>query len=69
VPLKIIRPAPPDKHLYDRKLVLVRPDQHIAWLGDRLTEAEAEAVLDAVLGRGLLDDAAPAGRAVTGTSA
>jgi 2-polyprenyl-6-methoxyphenol hydroxylase-like FAD-dependent oxidoreductase len=70
VPLHAVDPGLVDTRArYAADLVLVRPDQHIAWLGDRLTEAEAEAVLDAVLGRGLLDDAAPAGRAVTGTSA
>jgi hypothetical protein len=48
VPLKVIRPAPPEKHLYDRKLVLVRPDQHIAWHGDAAEDAMA--VIDRVRG-------------------
>ena len=34
----------------------MRPDQHIAWLGGQLSAAEADAVMDAVLRRGLLDD-------------
>jgi FAD binding domain-containing protein/aromatic ring hydroxylase-like protein len=48
VPLKVIRPAPPEKHLYDRRLVLVRPDQHIAWHGDAAEDAAA--VIDRVRG-------------------
>jgi 2-polyprenyl-6-methoxyphenol hydroxylase-like FAD-dependent oxidoreductase len=48
VPLKVIRPAPPEQHLYDRKLVLVRPDQHIAWRGD--VAEDALAVVDRVRG-------------------
>jgi 2-polyprenyl-6-methoxyphenol hydroxylase-like FAD-dependent oxidoreductase len=35
--------------MYDRKLVLARPDQHIAWRGD-LAPADAEAVIDRVRG-------------------
>jgi hypothetical protein len=38
---------PPD-HLYRSKLVLVRPDQHIAWHGDAV--ADATAVIDRVRG-------------------
>jgi hypothetical protein len=41
VPLKTIWPAPPDQPLYRGKLVLVRPDQHIAWRGDSADDAEA----------------------------
>ncbi|HEY2136514.1 MAG TPA: FAD-dependent monooxygenase [Xanthobacteraceae bacterium] len=48
VPLKIARPAPPDQHLYNSKLVLVRPDQHIAWHGDDADDASA--VIDRVRG-------------------
>jgi len=40
---------------YGADVVLVRPDQHIAWLGGPLCAAEADAVLDAVLRRGLLE--------------
>jgi 2-polyprenyl-6-methoxyphenol hydroxylase-like FAD-dependent oxidoreductase len=39
---------------YGADVVLVRPDQHVAWLGGRLFAPGAEAVLDAVLRRGLL---------------
>jgi len=48
VPLETIRPAPPDQPLYRTRLVLVRPDQHIAWRGD--TADDAEAVIDRVRG-------------------
>jgi 2-polyprenyl-6-methoxyphenol hydroxylase-like FAD-dependent oxidoreductase len=47
VPLTILRLEPPDG-LYRRKLVLIRPDQHIAWHGD--TVADATAVIDRVRG-------------------
>ena len=43
---------------YGAEIVLVRPDQHIAWLGDRRAAQEADVVLDAIVQRGLLDDAA-----------
>jgi 2-polyprenyl-6-methoxyphenol hydroxylase-like FAD-dependent oxidoreductase len=43
---------------YGADVVLVRPDQHIAWQGIRLSAPEAGAVLEAVLRRGLLDVAA-----------
>ncbi|RKP46101.1 FAD-dependent monooxygenase [Trinickia fusca] len=36
--------------LYERRLILVRPDQHVAWRGDRLPP-DAGAVLDRVVGR------------------
>ena len=39
-------------------VVLVRPDQHIAWLGDRPSPDGARAILDAVLRYGLLESAA-----------
>ena len=48
VPLKIVRPAPPDQPLYHTKLVLVRPDQHIAWHGDAADDAAK--VVDRVRG-------------------
>ena len=47
VPLKILRLEPPHG-LYRRKLVLIRPDQHIAWHGD--AAADATAVIDRVRG-------------------
>ena len=47
VPLKVLHLQPPD-HLYRSKLVLIRPDQHIAWHGDDV--ADATAVIDRVRG-------------------
>jgi len=41
VPLKILRVPPPQGDPYTRKLVLVRPDQHIAWHGDVVDNALA----------------------------
>jgi 2-polyprenyl-6-methoxyphenol hydroxylase-like FAD-dependent oxidoreductase len=48
VPLKTLRLERPDGDLYRSKLVLVRPDQHIAWHGDAADNAEA--VIDRVRG-------------------
>ena len=42
---------------YGADAVLVRPDQHVAWLGGRLSAPEADTVVDAVLRRGLLESA------------
>ena len=47
VPLKTLRLEPPDG-LYRSKLVLIRPDQHIAWHGDAVPDAMA--VIDRVRG-------------------
>jgi hypothetical protein len=47
VPLKTLRPEPP-AGLYHSKLVLIRPDQHIAWHGDAV--ANPLAVLDRARG-------------------
>ena len=47
VPLTTLRLDAPDG-LYRRKLVLVRPDQHIAWHGDAVVDAAA--VIDRVRG-------------------
>ncbi|MFB9243819.1 FAD-dependent monooxygenase [Massilia antarctica] len=38
--------------LYRKRLILVRPDQHIAWRGDQIP-ADAHAVLDRAVGRGV----------------
>ena len=54
---------------YGADVVLVRPDQHIAWLGGRLSARGAEAVLDAVLRRGLFAEAEPIDHALTDTTA
>lgn len=40
VPLKVLRLDPPDG-LYRSKLVLIRPDQHIAWHGDGVSDPVA----------------------------
>ena len=48
LPLKVVRLAPPERGLYRTKLVLVRPDQHIAWHGD--AAADVLAVIDRVRG-------------------
>jgi 2-polyprenyl-6-methoxyphenol hydroxylase-like FAD-dependent oxidoreductase len=47
VPLKTLRLDAPDG-LYRTKLVLVRPDQHIGWHGDAVTDASA--VIDTIRG-------------------
>jgi hypothetical protein len=47
VPVKVLRLDAP-AGLYHTKLVLVRPDQHIAWHGD--TVADATSVIDRVRG-------------------
>ena len=47
VPLTVLRLDPP-AGLYRSKLVLVRPDHHIAWHGDAV--ADAMAVIDRVRG-------------------
>jgi 2-polyprenyl-6-methoxyphenol hydroxylase-like FAD-dependent oxidoreductase len=48
VPLKVLTLARPEGSPYRSKLVLVRPDQHIAWHGDE--SADAQAVIDRVRG-------------------
>ena len=47
VPLKVV-PLEPHEELYRSALVLVRPDQHIAWHGDGVPDARA--VIDRVRG-------------------
>ncbi|MGE3156705.1 MAG: FAD-dependent monooxygenase [Xanthobacteraceae bacterium] len=47
VPLKALRPEPP-AGLYRSKLVLIRPDQHIAWHGD--VAADPFAIIDRARG-------------------
>lgn len=43
-PLEVVRPGPAITDLYDADLTLVRPDQHVAWRGDRWTGALARAI-------------------------
>src|SRR5262249_27240220 len=50
VPLKSISiPDPAIATLYERQLVLVRPDGHVAWRGDR-EPADSAAVVDQIRG-------------------
>ena len=43
VPLAVVRPQGVDvAGLYGAELALVRPDQHVAWRGDRWTDALAQ---------------------------
>jgi len=52
VPLATATLADPDlAALYEKPLVLVRPDGHVAWRGDRLP-ADAQALIDRVRGAG-----------------
>jgi hypothetical protein len=48
LPLTVLDCAP-DKTVYDRKLVLSRPDQHVAWRGDACP-SEPLALIDRVRG-------------------
>jgi len=42
IPLSVLTvPSPEIRALYERDLVLVRPDQHVAWRGDVADDAEA----------------------------
>jgi 2-polyprenyl-6-methoxyphenol hydroxylase-like FAD-dependent oxidoreductase len=51
IPLTILELRRPDlRNLYERDLVLVRPDQHVAWRGDALPD-DLEALLLHVTGR------------------
>lgn len=50
VPLKIVRDAAPAaRHNYEVPLILVRPDQHVAWAGE--TAADADAIIQRVTGQ------------------
>ncbi|KAJ2905582.1 FAD binding domain-containing protein [Zalerion maritima] len=56
VPLSLVDLSGEDqaKRIYERPLVLIRPDQHVAWRGDRLDSLEsAKDILTTVTGRGL----------------
>jgi hypothetical protein len=48
MPVKVLRLATAPDDLYRHKLVLIRPDQHIAWHGDAV--GDAAAVIDRVRG-------------------
>jgi len=50
MPLKIVRIAEPEAAaLYERRVVLVRPDGHVAWRDDAIP-ADPQALLDTVRG-------------------
>lgn len=50
VPLDYLKLARPDlRTIYERNLILVRPDQHVAWRGDRLPD-DCKALLCTVTG-------------------
>lgn len=51
LPLEILKLGQPElAKIYERNLLLVRPDQHVAWRGDELP-ADCAALLDLVAGR------------------
>jgi hypothetical protein len=50
MPFKIVTVTQPEAtHLYERRLVLVRPDGHVAWRADEVPR-DVGAVIDKVLG-------------------
>ncbi|MBA4222530.1 MAG: FAD-monooxygenase [Methylobacterium sp.] len=53
LPLNVLRIAAPEiRSIYQAELILVRPDQHIAWRGTAIADGRAAgAVLDRTLGR------------------
>lgn len=52
LPLKVLNiPYEPHCRLLERKLILVRPDHHVAWRSD-LAPADAPAIIAQVIGRG-----------------
>ena len=51
MPLKVLAPGEPGlADLYQARFALIRPDQHVAWRGDRIPD-DPRAVLDIVRGR------------------
>ena len=60
VPFTVVHlPDERARAVYGTAYVLVRPDQHVAWRGDRLPEGGAAAVLDVVLGVAVREAGAP----------
>jgi hypothetical protein len=50
VPLTVVRIRDPHvRHVYERDLVMVRPDQHVAWRGQKLP-SDPLAVIDRIRG-------------------
>jgi len=59
VPLQVVDLGDPQiAALYERRLVLVRPDGHVAWRGDTLT-ADSLALIDRVRGAAALEALTP----------
>lgn len=51
LPLQVVTCLEPTvRHAYSAKLVLVRPDQHVAWMGDSLPSQGLESLIDRVRG-------------------
>jgi 2-polyprenyl-6-methoxyphenol hydroxylase-like FAD-dependent oxidoreductase len=57
VPLTVVRIDSTYRTTYDTAMILVRPDQHIAWRGEQADEDDAKAVLNRALGRNSAPDA------------
>ena len=52
IPLKVVRDTYADgRTKYEARMILVRPDQHIVWIGDRAPE-KTSVVMHTVAGRG-----------------
>ncbi len=52
MPLKIVRDSYRDgREAYEAKMILVRPDRYVAWVGDA-TPGDAKAVIGKSVGRG-----------------
>jgi hypothetical protein len=49
VPFVVLDVVSPEASIYDRKLVLSRPDQHVAWRGDK-EPSDPMALIDLVRG-------------------
>ena len=50
LPLKVLRIDHPEvSALYERRLTLIRPDQHVAWRGDALPD-DCRRLVDVVRG-------------------
>jgi hypothetical protein len=47
MPFEVLDVLSPEASIYDRKLVLSRPDQHVAWRGDK-EPADPMALVDLV---------------------
>lgn len=51
IPLRVVDiPSEATRNLYQKRLILVRPDQHVAWRGDEVPD-DVQAVLDRAVGR------------------